>query len=42
MDGRRFYNQTYSFTLLGLLIDDEEFEVIPGIDRVLLWRDKKE
>jgi hypothetical protein len=35
-DGRRFYIQTYQFTLLGFLIDGEEFEVKPAINRVLL------
>jgi hypothetical protein len=36
MDGRRFYIQNYTFTMLGLLIDDEEFEVKPAINRLLL------
>ena len=36
MDGRRFYIQKYDFTMLGLLIDDEEFEVKPAINRLLL------
>lgn len=36
LDGRRFYNQTYSFIMLGLLVDDEEFEVLPGITRTIL------
>lgn len=35
-DSRRFYLQTYSFTMLGLILDEEEFEVIPGIDRTLI------
>ena len=35
-DTRRFYVQTYSFTMLGLIIDSDEFELIPGIDRTLL------
>lgn len=36
MDGRRFYIQNYSFTMLGFLIDDEEFEVSPAIARSIL------
>lgn len=36
LDGRRYYNQTYSFTILGLLVDEEEFEVVPGITRTIL------
>ena len=36
LDGRRFYIQNYQFTLLGFLIDADEFEVKPAINRVLL------
>ena len=36
LDGRRFYIQNYQFTMLGFLIDAEEFEVKPAINRVLL------
>lgn len=36
MDSRRFYKQTYDFTMLGFLIDDEEFEVKPAISRSLM------
>lgn len=36
LDGRRFYVQNYQFTMLGFLIDGEEFEVKPAINRVLL------
>jgi len=36
MDGRRFYLQTYEFVMLGFLIDEEEFEVTPAINRALL------
>jgi hypothetical protein len=36
MDGRRYYLQTYDFTMLGFLIDDEEFEVKPAISRLFL------
>jgi hypothetical protein len=36
LDGRRFYVQNYSFTMLGFLIDDEEFEVKPAVNRSLL------
>jgi hypothetical protein len=33
LDGRRFYMQTYKFTMLGFLIDSDEFEVKPAITR---------
>jgi hypothetical protein len=36
MDGRRFYMQTYDFTMLGFLIDDEEFEIKPAVSRLFL------
>lgn len=36
LDGRRFYMQNYKFTMLGFLIDSEEFEVKPAISRALL------
>jgi len=36
IDGRRFYVQNYHFTVLGFLIDGDEFEVKPAINRVLL------
>lgn len=36
LDGRRFYLQSYKFTMMGLLIDDEEFEVKPAISRAFL------
>jgi hypothetical protein len=35
LDGRRFYIQNYTFTMLGFLIDEEEFEVKPAINRIL-------
>ena len=34
IDGRRFYVQNYQFTMLGYLIDSEEFEVKPAINRL--------
>ncbi len=34
MDGRRFYMQNYKFTLLGFLIDSDEFQVKPAINRL--------
>ena len=34
IDGRRFYIQNYKFTMLGYLIDSEEFEVKPAINRL--------
>ena len=36
MDGRKFYMQTYDFTMLGFLIDDEEFEIKPAVSRLFL------
>lgn len=36
IDARRFYSQNYTFTLLGFLIDEEEFEVKPAISRFFL------
>lgn len=36
IENRRFYMQTYTFIMLGLLIDHEEFEVKPAISRSLL------
>jgi len=36
IDGRRFYIQNYQFILLGFLIDSEEFEVKPAINRSIL------
>jgi hypothetical protein len=34
LDSRKYYVQTYDFTMLGYLIDEEEFEVKPAIARV--------
>ena len=39
MDGRRFYMQKYTFTMLGFLIDSEEFEVKPAISRFFLMNE---
>ena len=36
IDGRRFYVQNYKFTMLGFLIDSDEFEVKPAISRAFL------
>jgi len=36
LDARRYYVQTYQFLMLGFLIDPEEFEVKPAINRLLL------
>ncbi len=36
VENRRFYMQTYTFIMMGLLIDHEEFEVKPAISRSLL------
>jgi hypothetical protein len=34
MESRKYYVQSYEFTMLGYLIDEEEFEVKPAIQRV--------
>ncbi len=39
MDGRRFYSQKYTFTMLGFLIDSEEFEVKPAVSRFFLMNE---
>jgi hypothetical protein len=39
LDGRRFYMQNYKFTMLGFLIDSEEFEVKPAISRFFLMNE---
>jgi hypothetical protein len=36
IDGRRFYLQNYQFTMLGFLIDQDEFEVKPAVSRFFL------
>ena len=36
IDGRRFYMQNYDMTMLGFLIDSDEFEVKPAISRLFL------
>lgn len=35
IEKRKYYIQSYSFTMLGFLIDEDEFEISPGISRVL-------
>lgn len=43
VEKRKYYIQSYEFTLLGFLLDEDEFEVSPGITRILkvLEVDKK-
>jgi hypothetical protein len=36
LDSRRFYVQTYNFLMLGFLIDPDEFEVKPAVNRLFL------
>jgi hypothetical protein len=36
LDARKYYIQSYDFTMLGYLIDEKEFEVKPAIQRSLL------
>jgi hypothetical protein len=33
LDSRKYYVQSYDFTMLGYLIDEDEFEVKPAIQR---------
>ena len=33
LEKRKYYMQSYEFTLMGFLIDEDEFEVKPGISR---------
>jgi superfamily II DNA/RNA helicase len=35
IDKRKYYIQSYEFTMLGFLIDENEFEVAPAVSRVL-------
>jgi len=35
VEKRKYYIQSYEFTMLGFLIDEDEFEVSPAITRVL-------
>lgn len=35
IEKRKFYIQNYDFTMMGFLIDEDEFVVKPGIERVL-------
>jgi len=39
LETRRFYVQNYKFTLLGFIIDDEEFEVKPAVSRLFLMNE---
>lgn len=39
LESRRFYLQTYTFTLLGFLIDEQEFEVKPAVSRLFLMNE---
>lgn len=39
VDGRRFYIQNYKFTMLGFLIDSDEFEVKPAVSRMFLMNE---
>lgn len=34
IEKRKYYIQSYDFTMLGFLIDEDEFEVKPGVERV--------
>jgi hypothetical protein len=36
LEGRRFYLQNYKFTMLGFLVDSDEFEVKPAVSRMFL------
>lgn len=34
IEKRKYYIQSYTFTMLGFLIDEDEFEVVPAVERV--------
>ena len=36
MEKRKYYVQNYTFTMLGFLIDEDEFEISPAISRTLV------
>lgn len=36
LDGKRYYVQTYEMRLMGYLIDEDEFEVVPAIERAFV------
>jgi hypothetical protein len=35
LEKRKYYIQSYEFTMLGFLMDEDEFEVSPAVNRVL-------
>lgn len=35
IDKRKYYIQTYNFTMLGFIMDEDEFQISPGISRTL-------
>ena len=35
LEKRRYYSQSYDFTMMGFLIDEDEFEVKPAVSRAL-------
>jgi len=35
LDKRKYYIQNYEFQMLGFLMDEEEFELVPGVSRAL-------
>jgi len=39
LDSRKFYVQNYKFTLLGFIIDEEEFEIKPAVSRLFLMNE---
>ncbi len=39
IESRRFYLQNYKFTLLGFLIDEEEFDIKPAVSRLFLMNE---
>lgn len=42
IEKRKFYIQSYTFTMLGFLIDENEFEVSPAINRLLQLQESDE
>ena len=36
LDGKRYYVQTYEMRLMGYLVDEDEFEVVPALERTFV------
>jgi hypothetical protein len=36
LEGKRYYVQTYEMRLMGYLVDEDEFEVVPAVERTFV------